>query len=109
MGVNFREHTAKGITRALFDDALQGEPIHVHISELEPGTRSHPPHRHGGYEAFYMLEGEGTVEIEGETTLLAANEVAVIDPQKLHGIFNASSGRIRYMVILTKDPAASSS
>jgi (S)-ureidoglycine aminohydrolase len=101
MAVTFREHTAKGIARALFDDELQGEPIHVHISELEPGTRSHPPHRHGGFEAFYMLEGEGTVEIDGETFPLRTNEVAVIDPQKLHGISNASNGPIRYMVILT--------
>ena len=105
MSITFSEHPAKGIARARFDAELQGEPIHVHISELEPGTRSHPPHRHGGYEAFYMLEGEGTVEIEGETFLIRTNEVAVIDPQKLHGIFNASDGRIRYMVILTQSEA----
>jgi quercetin dioxygenase-like cupin family protein len=102
MAVTVRELSVKGIARCLLDADLEGEPIHVHISELDPGTRSHPPHRHGGYEAFYMLEGEGTVEIEGETFLLRTNEVMVIDPQKLHGLFNASNGHIRYMVILTK-------
>ena len=100
--VKLREHSVKGVARCLLDADLEGEPIHVHISEIGPGERSHPPHRHDGYEAFYMLEGEGTVEIEEEAFLLRSNEVMVIDPQKLHGIFNASDIRIRYMVILTK-------
>jgi quercetin dioxygenase-like cupin family protein len=102
MGVITREHTVKGVARFLLDNDLEGEPIHVHISEIGPGQRSHPPHRHGGYEAFYMLEGEGTVEIEGEAFELHTNEAMVIDPQKLHGIYNASDGHIRYMVIITK-------
>jgi quercetin dioxygenase-like cupin family protein len=102
MEVTLREHNVKGVTRFLLDNDLEGEPIHVHISEVEAGQRSHPPHRHGGYEAFYMLEGEATIEIEDETFPLRANEAMVIDPQKLHGIANHSDGRIRYMVILTK-------
>lgn len=102
MGVTAREQQVKGIARCLFDSELEGEPIHVHISEVGPGQRSHPPHRHGGYEAFYMLEGEGTIEIEEESFVLRANEAMVIDPQKLHGIANYSQAPIRYMVILTK-------
>jgi mannose-6-phosphate isomerase-like protein (cupin superfamily) len=102
MAVTLREHSVKGVARYLIDADLEGEPIHIHISEIGPGERSHPPHRHGGYEAFYMLDGEGTIEIEGETFPIRTNEGMVIDPQKLHGIFNASNARIRYLVILTK-------
>lgn len=102
MAVTLRELSVKGVARCLLDADLEGEPIHVHISDIGPGERSHPPHRHGGFEAFYMLHGEGTVEIEGEAFPIRTNEVMVIDPQKLHGIFNASDERIRYMVILTK-------
>ncbi len=102
MGVTAREQTVKGVARFLLDNDLEGEPIHVHISEVGAGLRSHPPHRHGGYEAFYMLEGEGTIEIEEESFVLRPNEAMVIDPQKLHGIANHSDGPIRYMVILTK-------
>ena len=59
-----KTQVAKGLSRYLLDTDLDGEPIHVHISEVGPGQRSHPPHQHGGYEAIHMIEGEGTLEIE---------------------------------------------
>ena len=85
----------------LFLDAdVEGEPLRVHISEVDAGERSHPPHRHGGYEAFYMIEGEGTLEIDGESHPLRANEAVVFDPRKLHGLVNTSKAPVRYMVII---------
>jgi uncharacterized cupin superfamily protein len=98
--MNFLDHKVKGLTRCLLDADLQDEPLHVHISEVEAGGRSHPPHQHGGLEAFYMLEGEGTLEIDGESYILKANEAAVFDPRKLHGLVNHSSALMRYLVIL---------
>lgn len=95
-------HIAKGLTRYLLDADLQGEPIHVHISEVGPGQRSHPPHRHGGYEAIHMLEGEGTLELDEERYIFGANEAIVFDPQKLHGLFNHSGATMKYLVILAK-------
>jgi (S)-ureidoglycine aminohydrolase len=95
-------HQVKGIARCLLDEDLQGEPLHVHISEVGPGERSHPPHRHGGIEAFYMFEGEGTLEIDSEAYLLKANEAVVFDPNKLHGLLNTGSVPMRYMVIITR-------
>jgi quercetin dioxygenase-like cupin family protein len=94
------EHPVKGINHHLLDTALQGEPLHIHISEVDAKERSHAPHQHGGIEAFYMLEGEGTLEIEDETYTLKANESAVFDPQKLHGIRNDTDRPMRYMVII---------
>lgn len=99
-------HTAKGLTRYLLDADLKGEPIHVHISEVGPGQRSHPPHRHGGYEAFYMIEGEGTLELDEERHVLCANEAIVFDPQKLHGLVNHSNVSMKYMVILAQQDTA---
>ncbi|MFZ4659995.1 MAG: cupin domain-containing protein [Caldilineaceae bacterium] len=95
-------YTAKGLTRYLLDADLKGEPIHVHISEVGPGQRSHPPHQHGGYEAIYMIEGEGTLELDEERHMFGANEAIVFDPQKLHGLVNHGSTLMKYMVILAK-------
>jgi XRE family transcriptional regulator, regulator of sulfur utilization len=102
MSVNLVEHEVKGIARCLLDADLQGEPLHVHITEIGPGERAHPPHRHGGYEAFYILEGSPTLEVDEETFLLGPNQAAVFDPQKLHGLVNQSDGPARYIVILVK-------
>ncbi len=99
------KHPVKGISNHLLDTDLGGEPLHIHISELEAKSRSHAPHQHDGIEAVYVLEGEATIEIEDEKYTLKVNESAVFDPQKLHGLRNETDGTIRYMVIIYKDNA----
>ncbi|MEZ4658782.1 MAG: cupin domain-containing protein [Caldilineaceae bacterium] len=47
--------------------------------KLRP-NRVHAPHQHGGIEAVYMLEGEATIEIEGESFTLGPGEAVVFDP-----------------------------
>jgi quercetin dioxygenase-like cupin family protein len=96
----FRELNIKGIPRYLIDERLEGEPIHMHISEVGPGGRSHPPHQHGGYEAFYILDGVATFEIDDERITLRAGETAVFDPQRMHGLLNEGEVPIRYIVVL---------
>ena len=97
------ECQAKGIGRHLLDGDLQGEPLHIHISEVAAKSQAHPPHRHEGIEAFYMLEGIGTLQVDNEINVLAANESAVFDPRKLHGLRNDSDQPMRYMVIICGD------
>lgn len=96
----FRTLDIKGIDRYLIDADLEGEPLHLHVSEVAPGARAHPPHRHGGYESFFVLEGEATLEFAAERVRLAAGETAVFDPHKLHGLVNTGAGPLRYIVIL---------
>ena len=101
--MNFTEMQSKGLARYLVDADLGGEPLHIHITEVGPGDRAHPPHRHGGIEGFYMLDGEGTLEIDGETYPLRSNEGVVFDPRKLHGLVNTSAAPMRYIVIITRE------
>ena len=102
----FQDLDIKGIDRYLIDVDLKEEPLHLHVSEVSPGERSHPPHRHGGYEAFYVLEGEATLEFAEERIQLAASESVVFDPHKLHGLVNRGSGPLQYMVILVDGAVA---
>jgi uncharacterized cupin superfamily protein len=101
--MNFAEHQSKGLARYLIDTDLGGEPLHFHISEVGPGERSHPPHQHGGIEGFYMIEGEGTLEIDGERYPLRASEGIIFDPQKLHGLVNSGDVPMRYIVIIARE------
>ncbi|HWQ15287.1 MAG TPA: cupin domain-containing protein [Roseiflexaceae bacterium] len=94
------ERSMKGIARYLMDERLEGEPLHLHVTEVGPGERAHPPHRHGGYEAFYVLNGAGTLELDDERVALGAGEAAVFDPQRLHGLVNSGDAPLRYVVVL---------
>ena len=98
--MSFQPLDIKGINRYLIDVDLEGEPLHLHVSEVSPGERAHPPHKHGGYEAFYLLGGEATLEFAEEEVQLAAGESVVFDPHSLHGLVNTGSSTLRYMVIL---------
>ncbi|GAB4109973.1 MAG: hypothetical protein Fur005_19130 [Roseiflexaceae bacterium] len=96
----FHELPIKGIPHYLIDDRLEGEPLHLHVSEVGPGGRSHPPHQHGGYEAFYMLAGQAILEIEDQRIPISAGNAIVFDPQRMHGLLNESDAPIRYLVVL---------
>ena len=63
----------------------------------------HDPHTHSGDEAFYVLEGTGEVTLGEEVITVAAGEAAVFDGDVLHGIRNAGTGTLRYMVIISAD------
>ena len=99
--MNFVEHHVKGLARCMVDEDLPPERLHIHVSQIGPGARAHPPHSHDGVEALYMLEGEGTLEIDGESCLVGAGEAAVFDPTKLHGLVNTGTAPMRYVVIIT--------
>jgi (S)-ureidoglycine aminohydrolase len=96
----FRDLAVRGVARHQVDERLEGEPIHVHISQVGPGERSHPPHQHTGYEAIYMFEGEATLEVGDERATVRAGESIVFDPTRLHGLVNSGAVPMRYMVIL---------
>ena len=45
----------KGINRFVFEAGSDREQLHLHISEVGPGSRAHPPHTHEGQEIFYVF------------------------------------------------------
>ena len=94
--------SAKGLERLLVDEALPPERLTLHISEVGPGARAHPPHTHEGIEGFYILEGQGVVEVGEARHPLGAGEAALLDAGTLHGLVNAGAGPLRYMVIIAR-------
>lgn len=98
--MEFVELPVKGVSRYLLAAHLHEKSLRLHVSVIEePGKSSHPPHQHGGFEAFYILEGEGTLAIGALKQRLAAGESIVFDPQEMHGLTNTGTGPLRYMVI----------
>lgn len=94
--------SARGLERLLVDEALPPDRLTVHITEVGPGARARPPHTHDGVEGFYIIEGQGVVEVGEERHALGAGEAALIDATTLHGLVNAGAGPLRYMVIIAR-------
>ena len=99
--MSFTSLEAKGLSKCLVDTQLDPEKLHLHVSEIAPGTRAHPPHTHGAVEAFYVLEGRGVIEHGDERLEIGPNEVLVLDARVLHGIENTGQTPMRYVVIIT--------
>lgn len=98
--MNPTEIQKKGLAKFLVGENIDPQKLSIHISEVEPGNRSHAPHVHAGLEAFYVLEGQVTIDVEGEEFPLDANQAMVIDATRPHGLFNSGSTRTKYMVII---------
>ena len=101
--MSFTLRAKKGLARCAIDDALHGEPLHFHISEVAAGQASHAPHQHEGTEAIYLLAGEATLTIGDETLRLQAGESVIFDPRRLHGLVNTGPTANRYMVIISRN------
>ena len=98
----FHEIQKKGLSRCSIAALLDADKLSLHISEIAPGTRAHPPHAHNGTEAFYVLEGSGAIETEGETIAIGSNQAVILDASHMHGLVNTGSVPMKYLVIITK-------
>jgi mannose-6-phosphate isomerase-like protein (cupin superfamily) len=98
--MHFLDISAKGLSRFLVAASLDPQRLRLHVSEVEPGSRSHGAHTHAGVEAFYVLEGQATVEVGEESYPLGPNEALVLEASRPHGIFNSGAVRVRYIVMM---------
>jgi Cupin domain len=66
------------------------------------GARVAGEHRHPGLtERFTVLEGELTMKLDGQTSILRKGESAVIEPDVWHDWWNASDSDARVRVEIT--------
>jgi mannose-6-phosphate isomerase-like protein (cupin superfamily) len=98
----FIERNAKGLARCLADASLDPEKLRLHISEAAPGGRLHPSHAHASVEAFYILEGQATVEAGDERHVIGPGEALILDASVPHGLYNSGETPMRYIVIIAK-------
>jgi len=67
--------------------AFENSQLHSVIAKEPPGYRSEPV-SHAGEEMFYMIAGEITVEIEGETEILRQGDSIHFDSTRVHSVWN---------------------
>lgn len=92
----------KGIGRFLFADGADDDKLHLHVSEVGPGTRAHPPHSHAGQEIFYVLSGRGEVLVGEEPHILESGDAIQVECTVEHGIRNVGETPMKYAVIIAR-------
>lgn len=90
--VGARVQLMDGPTRTL--DVLE-----IHITTLNPGEASHPPHRHPNEEVVVLQEGTLEAYVNGETKLLTPGSVMVFFSMDWHSVNNVGDTPATYQVI----------
>lgn len=73
------------------------------VAELPPGDHETVPHRHAQIEAYYVLEGEGLVLIDGDRYPVRAGSVVFIPGEAEHGATNTGSETLRLLYVFATD------
>jgi mannose-6-phosphate isomerase-like protein (cupin superfamily) len=66
---------------------------------MPPGAAEIRHHHEKAQQFFFILSGEVLLEVEGQTTLLAAGSGMRVFPGKRHQIRNPSSVPVRFLVV----------
>lgn len=70
-----------------------------HITTLNPGLESHPPHRHPDEEWIIVKEGEVEATINGESHVAGPGSIVFFASNDLHGLRNAGPSQATYYVV----------
>lgn len=75
------------------------DQLEIHISTLNPGMASHPPHRHVNEELIILREGECETLSNGKWVKVGPGSVVFNASNSLHGFRNIGTVPATYHVI----------
>jgi len=81
------------------------DELEMHVTTLEPGKISHPPHRHPNEELIIVMQGTVETLSNGEWKRVGPGSVIFNASNQLHGLRNAGAGEAVYHVINWKSAA----
>jgi quercetin dioxygenase-like cupin family protein len=89
---------------AVVETLVRGEDVNDLFALLRytapPAFVGAPLHRHAvTAEAFHVLDGEVTVELDGKVSVLSAGDTATVPIGSVHGFRNASDRPATFLVV----------
>lgn len=75
------------------------DDLELHVTTLNPGKESHPPHRHPNEEMIIVKEGTVEALVDGQWTRLGPGSVIFNASNVLHGLRNVGATPAIYHVI----------
>jgi quercetin dioxygenase-like cupin family protein len=98
------EHAEWRLERMGKSTLFQSRRLLVGLNAFEPG-QFHALHAHAGMDKVYqVVEGEGTLLLDGREVPIRAGELVVAPEGVPHGIRNSSAARLLVLVILAPAP-----
>lgn len=97
--------TAIGETRSIVRAPTATlDELEMHVTTLNPGEASHPPHQHPNEELVIIREGTVDVLVQGEWKRVGPGSVIFNASNELHGLRNVGPGPTTYHVINWTSP-----
>jgi quercetin dioxygenase-like cupin family protein len=81
------------------------DELEVHVTTLDPGKASHPPHKHPNEELVIVKQGTVEVLVNGEWKRVGPGSVIFNASNQLHGLRNVGNDQAIYHVINWKSSA----
>ncbi len=95
--------TDKGFYRAVYKGPTATlDELEIHITTLNPGQISHPPHKHGNEELVIIKEGTVETLSNGKWVKAGPGSIIFEGSDELHSLKNIGSGPTTYHVISFK-------
>jgi quercetin dioxygenase-like cupin family protein len=92
--------TSSGAVRQFFRGPTATlDNLDIHVTTLNPGQASHPPHQHANEELVIVKEGTLDVFINGQWQRTGPGSVIFIASNELHGVRNPGPGPAMYHVV----------
>lgn len=95
--IPYKEHDRGGIREYFHRETAMCPYYEMHMTNLNPGIKSHEPHTHVATEIVIMIEGETEMEIGNQKHLGKAGDVYFLGSSVPHAIRNTGSKQTRYM------------
>jgi quercetin dioxygenase-like cupin family protein len=80
------------------------DELEIHITTLNAGETSHPPHKHPDEELLIVKEGTVESLVNGEHRRVGPGSVIFQASNQMHGIRNVGEGPATYHVIRWNSP-----
>ena len=94
------QQTAVGSTRSFFRAPTATlDELELHVTTLNPGQTSHPPHQHLNEELVIIKEGTIEALVQGKWKRLGEGSVIFNASNQLHGLRNVGTTPATYHVI----------
>ena len=81
------------------------DELELHVTTLNPGMASHPPHQHPNEELIIVKEGTVETLVNGEWKRVGPGSVIFNASNVLHGLRNVGTGPATYHVVSWITPA----